>query len=123
MIGIYLLKKKGTIIYVGQSIDVGARLNQHKNKIDFDSYDTIGCSTFNLDYMEQLYIDKYNPSENRAKKVHTSKKTLKKKGSNIMIRVSTKDKAILQENAGLEQVSLSNYVLIAALNKAKKDKK
>ena len=41
----------------------------------------------------------------------------------IMIRVDEEDKKFLQSVAKKNKVSLSNYVLIAALNKAKKDKK
>ena len=45
------------------------------------------------------------------------------KDTYIMIRVSEEDKKFLASVSKKNKVSLSNYVLIAALNKAKKDKK
>jgi len=46
-----------------------------------------------------------------------------KKSSYMMIRLSHQDKEILREVAKKNEVSLSDYVLTASLNKAKKDKK
>ena len=45
------------------------------------------------------------------------------KSTYIRIRLSEDDKMFLQIVAKKNSMSLSNYVLIAALNKARKDKK
>jgi len=65
MIGIYFLKQKDTVVYVGQSIDIKARVKQHKktDKI-FDNYAHIECTKRLLDCTEMAYIAHHRPKYN-----------------------------------------------------------
>ena len=66
MIGIYLLKKKNKVVYVGQSINIHRRVEQHKDK-EFDSYDFIECDKSLLNCTEEFYILRYNPIYNKKR--------------------------------------------------------
>jgi hypothetical protein len=61
--GVYFLIKSGRVVYVGQSVNVHARLGQHKEK-DFDSYAYVPCQPQALDCMESLYIHALRPPLN-----------------------------------------------------------
>ena len=58
--GVYFLIANKTIVYVGQSVNVYARLGSHGNK-KFDSFAVITCPEEHLDMLESLYIHLLNP--------------------------------------------------------------
>jgi len=66
--GIYFLVKDKEIIYIGCSQDnIYARIGAHKNKIDFDSFSTIGIKNTNkISSLEIKYIEKFNPIYNKT---------------------------------------------------------
>lgn len=66
-IGIYLLKQKDEVVYVGQSIDVDLRIKTHKKvKVkQFDNVHIIECDRCNLDSAEAFYIHYYMPIYNK----------------------------------------------------------
>lgn len=115
IIGVYFLKKRGKIIYVGQSTDILKRIYQHRyNKIDFDSYDYITCDTDALRELEKELIKKHCPKLN---KVHNRKI----KTEPMQIKVNGKDKELIRAAADKQGVTMSVYVLSAAMNKAKRE--
>jgi hypothetical protein len=65
--GIYVLLLKGKIVYVGQTINMFARLGHtsHRER-DFDTVYFIKCDRLELDRLEALMIRKFNPQEGRA---------------------------------------------------------
>lgn len=64
MIGIYLLKKNGRVIYVGQSKNIEMRVSQHR--CEFDDYEAIPVLDVKLlDSEEKKYIRKYQPELNK----------------------------------------------------------
>lgn len=69
---VYFLIKDGAVIYVGQSIDVFARLSRHKRDgKDFDAFNLIYCEPAELDALEEKYIAALFPQQNnmmRAKR-------------------------------------------------------
>lgn len=62
--GIYFLIKDREIVYVGQSMNVAARVSQHKKTRDFDSWSWIPCDTQDLLDLERAYIRKFRPELN-----------------------------------------------------------
>lgn len=58
--GVYFLIKDSQIVYIGQSINIAARITSHKDK-DFDSVSYVTCRRSELDILESLYIIAYNP--------------------------------------------------------------
>lgn len=64
--GIYLLKKIGLVVYIGQSIDVVKRIAQHVNK-DFDSVEIRIVESERLNSEEALLINQLNPKLNKSK--------------------------------------------------------
>ena len=66
MVGIYFLKQKNKVVYVGQSINIYRRVEQHKDKI-FDSYDFIECDKNLLNSNEEFFILAYNPIYNKKR--------------------------------------------------------
>lgn len=64
LVGIYFLIKEDVIVYIGQSINLAARLLEHERTKDFDSYTFIPCDSAQLPDMEALYILKFKPSLN-----------------------------------------------------------
>jgi hypothetical protein len=61
--GIYFLIYGDKVIYVGQSVNVYARISQHHDKL-FDSFAFIPCEKNLLDSLESLYIHVLRPSLN-----------------------------------------------------------
>jgi|TARA_R110000824_G_scaffold55225_1_gene152250 hypothetical protein len=59
--GVYFLVKSDRVVYVGQSIKIGARITEHSKTKDFDAYAYISCSKDKLDVLESLYIHTLNP--------------------------------------------------------------
>lgn len=66
MPGVYLLKDKGDIVYVGKSINIISRIKDHKREKlkRFDSYSIIKCETSELDNIEAQMIWHYQPVHN-----------------------------------------------------------
>lgn len=58
--GVYFLIKDSEIVYIGQSINIAARITSHKDK-KFDSVSYVTCKRSELDILESLYIIAYNP--------------------------------------------------------------
>ena len=59
--GVYFLIKGSKVIYVGQSVNVFARISSHVQYKDFDSYAYVSCSRDKLDILESLYIHTLSP--------------------------------------------------------------
>ena len=59
--GVYFLIKGSKVIYVGQSVNVFARISSHAQYKDFDSYAYVSCAKDRLDILESLYIHTLNP--------------------------------------------------------------
>lgn len=63
--GIYFLIKDDSVVYVGQSVDVLARISKHRRELtDFDSFNVMACEPETLDEMEQAYIFALMPKYN-----------------------------------------------------------
>lgn len=63
--GIYFLIKNSEIVYVGQSVNVKARVDHHRRSgKDFDRVSFIGCSEDQLDLKEAVYIRLFDPELN-----------------------------------------------------------
>ncbi|HEX2598114.1 MAG TPA: GIY-YIG nuclease family protein [Terriglobales bacterium] len=61
--GIYFLIQKGKVVYVGQSVSIATRVEQHKDK-SFDAVSVIPCKLAHLDALESLYIHMLRPKYN-----------------------------------------------------------
>lgn len=63
--GIYFLINNDRVIYIGQSVNVSARVSQHTttNKV-FDKWLVLPCKKEHLDVMESLYIHLLRPPGN-----------------------------------------------------------
>lgn len=64
--GVYFLVKNDLVVYVGQSVNVHARIAQHVGQKDFDKYAFVQCSPDALDKVESLYIHFLRPSLNAS---------------------------------------------------------
>lgn len=64
--GIYFLINNNTIVYVGQSIDLWQRIQQHKEKraMMFDAVSWVACDVGKLNELELFYIDRLKPKYN-----------------------------------------------------------
>lgn len=62
--GVYFLINNGKVVYVGQSVNVFARMMYHQNGRKFDSFAYVPCATKHLDVLESLYIHCLRPPEN-----------------------------------------------------------
>lgn len=63
--GIYLLKNKGVVVYVGRSVNVRRRIWDHSDK-EYDEYEVVECPVENLDDLEKSYIKRLKPKYNKA---------------------------------------------------------
>jgi len=66
-VGIYFLKYNNEIVYIGQSIDIKARINTHlseKTKV-FNDFSFIKCDKELLNETETAYIFQYDPIFNK----------------------------------------------------------
>jgi hypothetical protein len=61
--GIYFLIDNGKVVYVGQSVNVYARISYHYDKV-FESFAFIPCEKRMLDKLESLYIHVLRPPLN-----------------------------------------------------------
>ena len=59
--GVYFLVKGKRVVYVGQSVQISARLADHSKNKDFDSYAFIRCDKEKLNVLESLYIHALSP--------------------------------------------------------------
>lgn len=62
--GIYFLIHLKKVVYVGQSLNVFSRMNDHAKSKSFDSFAYIPCSSLLLDKLESLYIHVLRPPLN-----------------------------------------------------------
>lgn len=62
--GVYFLIRGGAIVYVGQSRNVYARIEAHKQSKEFDRITVLECEERNLRSLESLYIKKFQPPLN-----------------------------------------------------------
>jgi len=81
MVGIYFLKHKEEVVYVGQSRKIETRLKQHSvSDKTYDSFTAFECRESLLNETEEAYILRYNPRYNIKKsEITTNKKKIKKK--------------------------------------------
>jgi hypothetical protein len=61
--GVYFLIHNGEIVYVGQSVRLRGRIEQHTDKV-FDSFSFVLCTQKHLDFLESLYIHQLRPKYN-----------------------------------------------------------
>lgn len=66
--GVYFLISNDKIVYVGQSVNIPSRIEQHKKDPckEFDRYHSIPCKVTELDLVESNYIRKFMPKFNKA---------------------------------------------------------
>lgn len=66
--GVYFLIKNGRVSYVGQSVNVYARLAVYKKDVDFDKFCYIHCPKQQLNLLESIYIHLLRPPMNKEDK-------------------------------------------------------
>lgn len=76
--GVYLLKCKGVVVYVGQSVELWRRLYTHLNKkwIAFDAVEVIACAKYDLSRIEAQLVEQYAPKGNVKRLRSWPEKTL-----------------------------------------------
>lgn len=62
--GIYFLYSRDRLVYVGQSVNIHARIAQHWQTKTFDSFAYIQCDESHLDVLESAYIHRLRPPLN-----------------------------------------------------------
>lgn len=62
--GIYFLIQDCRLMYVGQSVNIDARIAQHRRERKFDRYHWIACAPEKLDALERAYLDRFLPPWN-----------------------------------------------------------
>lgn len=62
--GVYFLIKDMEVIYVGQSINIHSRIEEHERTKVFDTFTYIECPRSDLNVIEAKYINKFKPSLN-----------------------------------------------------------
>lgn len=62
--GVYFLIRDGRVMYVGQSVDVGARIRGHARERSFDAYAMVPCPIAHMAVLESLYIHALRPPWN-----------------------------------------------------------
>ena len=63
--GVYLLKLKAEVVYVGQSHSVLSRLGGHRSKL-YDEVEILWCSDEEMVLLEKDMIKKYKPKLNKV---------------------------------------------------------
>lgn len=63
--GVYLLKLKSEVVYVGRSRNVLARFNGHRGKL-YDEVEIVWCLPDQLSETEKKFIHQYHPRLNRV---------------------------------------------------------
>jgi hypothetical protein len=65
-VGVYFLIRLGEVKYVGKTVNLYHRLDQHRRDGKaFDSYSFIPCTKEQLPELERIYIDLLMPEENK----------------------------------------------------------
>lgn len=62
--GVYFLRSKGEIVYVGQSVSVYGRVHQHKSSKEFDEVTLLPCKPEDLNNLEGFFIRLLRPKLN-----------------------------------------------------------
>lgn len=62
--GLYFLFCRGELVYVGKSVNVVQRVEQHFLRVEFDSWAWTPVDLANLDTAERYFIKKYRPPYN-----------------------------------------------------------
>lgn len=62
--GVYFLRSRGNIIYVGQSRNILSRIGQHKQTKEFDSVSFVKCEENNLNDVEGFFVRLLLPTMN-----------------------------------------------------------
>lgn len=70
--GVYLLKEKGIVVYVGRSKDVLTRLGAHAFKV-YDEVEILWQEDERLDLLERKMIQQFKPKYNRGFPLETSR--------------------------------------------------
>ncbi len=70
--GVYFLLLKNEIVYVGQSVAVYRRINEHLASKRFERIAYIPCDQSELDVLESLYIHLFRPKLNQQKNKYLS---------------------------------------------------
>lgn len=120
MIGVYLLKKDGEVIYVGQSMDVMTRIKSHKNKKDFDSYEIINCSTAILDATEEACILLYDTKQNKRRAEIKTGYKCPTKSVQISLSVRPVCADLVKRAAELEGVALREFIRDSVMKNVKR---
>lgn len=63
--GVYFLISAGMVVYVGQAVNVLARIFAHTREKKFDSWSWLPCQLADLDAMERAHINAMLPELNR----------------------------------------------------------
>jgi hypothetical protein len=75
--GVYFLISNNKIVYVGQSVNVYARISGHTHKT-FDSFTVLPCPKEHLNVLESLYIHMFDPPLNGHEKSNCAPLNLEK---------------------------------------------
>lgn len=75
--GVYFLISENKIVYVGQSVNVYARISGHTHK-KFDSFTVLPCPKEHLNLLESLYIHMFDPPLNGHEKNNCAPLNLEK---------------------------------------------
>lgn len=62
--GVYFLLQGSSVVYVGQSVNVHARITGHMSSKEFDGFAYVKCDKAALDILESLYIHSLRPRLN-----------------------------------------------------------
>ena len=62
--GVYFLMKNCKVVYIGQSVNVYARIREHKTHKSFTSWCFMACEKKHLDYIESKMIHHFKPKLN-----------------------------------------------------------
>lgn len=107
---IYFLIDSGMVVYIGQTINIKTRLLEHRKNKQFDNHRVIYCSFNKLNFYEERWINKFKPKYN---KLFTSRRTRDSKikiGKQLYIESYIWD--LIEESAGIEKRSVSNWLEI-----------
>ncbi len=62
---IYFLLDNNSLIYVGRTVNLFTRVDNHASNKKFDSFKWLLVEKTYVDFLERYFIDKYRPFENR----------------------------------------------------------
>jgi hypothetical protein len=81
---VYFLIRDGRVAYVGQSINVHQRLDEHRKKKSYDRFFILPCDVEHLRSLELFYIKEFRPEDNMDT-ASMSMRRLKLPHSTIMV--------------------------------------